>query len=180
MGGAKQVLVLTTPAGTKPLVAAAYDAIRPLCQEMIVVVGHAAEVVSAALGERRFHPVRSNPDSPMFESIRAGIGAAHEIDESATIVLQPGDHPHVVASTLDALADWSLKRPGQAIIPQYNASGGHPVLIPPAVAATLLGESCPNGLGEFWIAHPELCNRVPLDDPGVLRDVDTPGDLCDP
>jgi molybdenum cofactor cytidylyltransferase len=177
MGGAKQLSVLATPAGTMPLVAAAFDAVHPICDEMIVVVGHEAGAVTAALSGRIFHSVRGDPDAPMFESIRAGMLTAREIDPNAIIVLQPGDHPSVAASTLDSLSNCSLKRPIQAIIPQYGDSGGHPVLIPPNVAATLLEATCPNGLGAFWSERAELCHRVPVDDPGVLRDVDTPGDL---
>lgn len=177
MGGAKQIAVRTTAEGAKPLVAAAYDAIRGICQEMIVVLGHDAEAVAAALGDRRFQTVCSDPDAPMFASIRAGIVAARKIDPAAIVVLQPGDHPQVADSTLEVLRDWSLKRPGHAVIPQYGNAGGHPVLIPPEVAEMLLQAECPAGLGEFWIEHPELCHRVPVDDAGVVRDVDTPGDL---
>jgi molybdenum cofactor cytidylyltransferase len=178
LGGTKQLRPWPTPESAKPLVAAAYDAIRPICSEMVVVLGHDADAVAAALADRPFHRAASGPDVPMFASIRAGMTAARSIDPHATIVLQPGDHPQVARSTLDALANWSLQQPAQAIIPQHGDSGGHPVLIPPPVATLLLRADCPQGLGEFWLAHPELCHRVPVDDPGVLRDIDTPEDLA--
>jgi molybdenum cofactor cytidylyltransferase len=179
MGGTKQLASWTTADVAKPLVAAAFDAIRPICDEMVVVVGHEADAVAAALCGRQFETACGDPDAPMFESIRAGIGAARGIDPAAMVVLQPGDHPQVAASTLDALTNASHQRPVHAIIPQYGSSGGHPVLIPPEVAAIVLQAECPAGLGEFWIEHPELCHRVPVDDRGVVRDVDTLGDLCE-
>jgi CTP:molybdopterin cytidylyltransferase MocA len=114
----------------------------------------------------------------MFESIRAGIDAARRLNPSATVVLQPGDHPRVAAATLKLLAECSLKRPVHSIIPQYRDLGGHPVLIPPKVAATLLNNDCPAGLGQFWLDNPGLCHRVAVDDPDVLRDIDTPADLA--
>jgi CTP:molybdopterin cytidylyltransferase MocA len=160
-----------------PLVAAAYDAIRPVCNEMVVVLGHQADAVAAALGERLFHRATSDPDAPMFESIRAGLRAAHSLDPAATIVLHPGDHPEVAPATLNTLTDWSLQRPVQAVIPQFRDRGGHPALIPPNIASLLVATDCPHGLSEFWLANPELCIRVPVDDSSVLRDVDTPGDL---
>ena len=52
------------------------------------------------------------------------------------------------------------------------------MLIPPPVAALILAADCPAGLGQFWLDHPELCHRVPVDDPTVLRDIDTPADLA--
>ncbi len=177
MGGTKQLKLWRTPTGMKPLVAAAYDAIRPICDEMIVVLGHAAHEIAAALGERPFHRVESTPDVPMFESIRAGLCAAQHVDLSAIIVLQPGDHPEVADSTLNALTDWSLQRPVQVIIPEYAGRGGHPVLIPPEICTRLIQTECSNGLGQFWVDHPELCWRIPVNDRGVVRDIDTPADF---
>jgi molybdenum cofactor cytidylyltransferase len=178
MGGNKQLLPWPTSDGTKPLVAASYDAIRPICDEMVVVVGYNADMVAAALGERRFYRVDSDYAAPMFESIRAGLRAAQRVDPKAMIVLQPGDHPDVAASTLKALTDWSLQRPAQAIIPEFSNCGGHPTLVPPQIAGLLIDSHCPNGLGQFWLDHPELCHRVPINDPSVVRDIDTPADLA--
>ncbi len=177
MGGTKQLKPWPTADGEKPLIAAAYDAIRPICDEMVVVLGHEGDLVAAALASRPFHRAESSPDLPMFESIRAGLRTAQALDPSAAVVLQPGDHPEVVRSTLHTLKDWSLKRPVQSIIPEYNGQGGHPAIIPANVAALLIDADCPSGLGDFWIAHPELCHRVPVGDAGVLRDIDTAGDL---
>jgi molybdenum cofactor cytidylyltransferase len=177
MGGRKQVTEWPGPDGLKPLVAASYDAVRPICDEMVVVLGHIAEAVVAALAERPFHRAESDPDAPMYESIRAGLRAALRIDSSAIAVLHPSDHPEVSPPTLQALSDWSLKRPVQAIVPEFKARGGHPVLIPPKICAVLLEADCPNGLGQFWLDHPELCVRVSIDDPTIIRDIDSPADL---
>jgi hypothetical protein len=37
----------------------------------------------------------------------------------------------------------------------------------------LLAAECPDGLGQYWTDHPELCLRLAVDDRGVVRDVDT-------
>lgn len=177
MGGKKQLIPWPTAAGAKPMIAATYDAIQTICDEIVVVLGHSADEVAAALADRPFRRTESDPDRPMFESIRAGLRAAQQIDSNATVVLQPGDHPEVAPDTLRTLTVWSLKRPVQAIIPEYASRGGHPVLIPPRAVAILLETDCPAGLGQFWIDHPELCVRVPVDDPTIIRDIDTPSDL---
>jgi molybdenum cofactor cytidylyltransferase len=114
---------------------------------------------------------------PMFDSIRAGLVAAREIDLQATVVLQPGDHPEVAVATLGVLVNCSLKRPVQAIIPEHDGRGGHPALIPPDVAALILEAQCPNGLAQFWLDHPESCLRIAVDDANILKDIDTPTDL---
>ncbi len=177
MGRTKQLVPWPTADGPKPLVAATYDAIRPICDDMVVVLGHEADAVAAAIGDRAFHRTSSDPDGPMFDSIRAGLVAAQAINPAATIVLQPGDHPDVSLATLHALANCSLPRAALAVIPEYDGRGGHPVLIPPAVAASLLETDCPDGLGQFWSDHPELCHRLPVDDSMILRDIDTPSDI---
>lgn len=177
MGGTKQLKPWPSDDGPKPLICAAYDVIRPICDEMIVVLGHEAAAVAAALGARSFHRAASDPDQPMFDSVRAGLIAAQQLDPIAWIVLHPADHPEVAPATLATLVNWSLKRPVQAVIPEYASSGGHPVLIPPNVARLILESECPAGLGQFWLDHPELCRRIPVDDPSILRDIDTPADL---
>jgi CTP:molybdopterin cytidylyltransferase MocA len=177
MGQTKQLVSLQTSDGPKPLVAAAYDAIRPICNEMIVVVGHEADRVAAALGGRPFHRVESDPAKPMFESIRAGLRMALALDHSATIVLQPGDQPEVSTETHRTLIEWSLKRPEHAIFPQVGTRGGHPALIPSQIARLLTQADCAHGLGAYWLSHPELCVRVPVNDRAALWDIDVPSDL---
>lgn len=177
MGGRKQLVPWQTPSGEVPLIAAAYDAIHPICREIVVVLGAEADLVAAALGVREFRRVDSSPDLPMFESIRAGLVAARALDATAAVVLQPADHPEVGNSTLYTLAHWSLQRPLQAVIPLFESRGGHPVLIPPPVISLILATDCPAGLAQFWREHPELCVRVPVNDSTVVCDIDTPDDL---
>jgi len=142
MGGGKQLMPWPS-AGDEPLVAAAFDAIAGVCGTMLVVVGHEAEAVVAALGARRFETVASDPDAEMFESIRAGLGAARSRSRApgAAVLLHPADHPRVAPATLESIL---------------------------AVAGT------DGGLRQFWIDHPDLCVRLPVDDPAVVRDLDTP------
>src|SRR4051812_21150320 len=130
MGSTKQLKLWPTAEGPKPLICAAYDAVRSICDEMVVVLGHEAEKVAAALGTRPFKRALSSADVPMSESICVGLRAAATFDPSAIVVLQPGDHPQVSDATLQMLVSCSQDRPSQAVIPQHNGRGGHPVLIP--------------------------------------------------
>lgn len=177
MGGTKQLKLWPSVDGPKPLVCAAYDAIRSVCDEMVVVLGHAGEEVATALGDRPFHRAASDPHRPMFDSIRSGIQCALEIDAAATIVLHPGDHPEVRCATLETLSALSLGRPRQVLIPQHGDRGGHPIFIPATIARQLMSADCPAGLGQYWAENPAICVRIPVDDAAVVRDVDTPADL---
>ena len=177
MGGTKQLLPWRAADGTKPVVAAAFDAIAVVCNTIIVVLGHQAAAVSDALGRRPFHPVKSDPDADMFCSVRAGLRAAQHKNPRADILLQLGDHPEVRKQTLDALLELSATQPDRAVIPEYDGRGGHPILIPASLIGVVLGYDGPNGLRQFWATHPDRCFRIPVADPSVVLDLNTPDDL---
>src|SRR3954470_17692996 len=60
MGGNKQLTPWPGVDGSKPLVAASYDAIHSICDDMVVVLGHIADSVVEVLGDRRFHRAESD------------------------------------------------------------------------------------------------------------------------
>ena len=176
MGRPKQLLPWPKREGGRPLVAVAFDAVSGACDEMVVVLGHEAEAVRTALAPRAYREATGVPDGEMVESVRAGLAAARAIDEAASVLLHPADHPRLAPATLDALVTAHLAHPGRAIIPQAGDRGGHPVLIPPALVADLLRTPLPGGLRQHWLDHPDACIRLPVDDPDVVRDLDDPAD----
>ena len=180
MGGGKQLVDWPAAGGVKPLVAAAFDAVAPVCDTVIVVVGHDAAAVCEAITPREFRAVESDPDGPMFDSICAGLHTARQIDPQADLLLHPGDHPEVARATLDALiqatCDVSSGQPVRAVMPEYQGRGGHPVLIPAALIDEILNYPGPGGLRQLWLDRPGLCMRLPVNDPTVVRDIDTPAD----
>ncbi len=185
MGGNKQFHLVQTSAGEKPLVAAAFDTIAPVCEKMFVVLGHRAEEVATTLkmgselfshGENSSDPseiVSVDPDAPMFNSIQSGLSAVLAADPAANTLLQLGDHPVVTPSTLEKLLVVAQANPGKAIMPTYDDKGGHPVLIPATIAEKILASDCSGGLRQFWLEHAELCVRFAVDDAGVTQDIDT-------
>jgi molybdenum cofactor cytidylyltransferase len=179
MGRTKQLMPWPTAGGSKPLVAAAFDAVRPACSEMIVVFGHQADTVAAALGGRSCYPVMSDPDAEMFESVRAGLKEANRIAPSATVLLHPADQPEVTRMTLDMLLRTIKADPAKAVMPEFEGKGGHPVLIPPTLVEALIEHGGEGGLRRFWRDHPESCVRIPVDDPSVTYDLDTPDQYRD-
>jgi molybdenum cofactor cytidylyltransferase len=159
-------------------VAASFDVIARVCDAMVVVVGHEANAVIAALGDRRFlrREVGSAPQH-MFISVRVGLrDVCHEFGESVQVLLHPADHPTVRYDVLEAMIQKSTEKPHCAIMPTYRGKGGHPVLIPSNLIERILsyqGPSYPYGLRQFWLDHSEQSLRLAVDDPGVIFDVDT-------
>jgi len=167
--------------GAKPMVAAAFDAIARVCDEMFVVLGHGADEVMSALARRKFRYYTFGQPAEMFRSIVIGLAVGRvscdsEFEEPTQLLLHPADHPLVRLDTLHSLIAAAADSPGRAIITQYRGRGGHPVLIPSAVAKRIGSYEGRGGLRQFWLDHPELCHRLPVDDPGVVFDVDTPSD----
>lgn len=158
------------------MVAAAYDAVVDACEEMVVVLGHRAEEVESALEPRKFRSCHSDPDAPMFASVQAGIRAAGELNALASVLLHPADHPEVAPLTLTLLLQQAAENPEKVVIPEFESRGGHPAIIPAAIAEGLLSTECPQGLGEYWSDHPELCHRFEVEDESVVRDVDRESD----
>jgi CTP:molybdopterin cytidylyltransferase MocA len=174
LGGTKQLLPWPPPDGDRPLIAAAFDAVAPACDAMVVVTGHEAARVEAALAPRQFRIVRCDADAEMIESVRAGLRAARSIDAGATVLLQPADHPEVAAETLTRLGKEAGATPGVAVMPEHNGRGGHPVMVPASLVPEILAWTGTGGLRAFWREHADRCRRVAVNDAAVVRDLDTP------
>lgn len=167
--------------GGKPMAAAAFDAIARVCDEMFVVLGHQADEVMSALAGRKFRYYTFAQPHDMFRSVVIGLAlgrvTSHEEFELPTqLLLHLGDHPLVRRDTLELMLTAAAEQPEQAVMPIYRGRGGHPVLIPQNVAKAVCSYSGHGGLRQFWLDHPALCQRIPVDDPGVVFDVDTPSD----
>lgn len=141
---------------------------------VVVVVGPPhADAIARALppgAARAFNP---DPSRGMLSSVQAGISS---LPARATAALVwPVDIPLVRAETVRAILDAS---PGKLIIPQLGKRGGHPIRIPRARFAELMALDPARGLKGLVEARPAEVVRLPVDDKGVLTDVDTPEDFA--
>lgn len=182
MGRTKQTLPLPDDPQQRTLAAAAFDAIAPVCSQMVVVVAHEALAVRAALGERPFVAATSPPDAEMFESILAGLREAIRIDPTASVLLHLADHPRVNDAALAAILSASQSHPDRAIMPTFNEKGGHPVFIPASLGSEIIAlgtAGAAGGLRAFWAANPQRCLRLAVEDATVVLDIDSPQDYRD-
>jgi molybdenum cofactor cytidylyltransferase len=143
---------------------------------MVVVVGHEADAVEAALSGREFRSFHVDRTEEMIASIKVGMIAARVLYPTADLLLQPADHAEVRRETLDVLIETAAENPNRAVMPEYQGKGGHPVLVPAQLAAHIISYAGSGGLRQFWLDHADRCMRLAVDDPGVVFDVDTPLD----
>jgi len=147
--------------------------------EVIVVVGKdgRAELERDvnALNDARVRPVENpDPSRGMFSSIQEGVATA----SGDALLILPGDMPFVRASTVQAVI--ARYREGTSIVsPRYRGKRGHPVAMPLSFRDEIRNTPATANLHEVIKKHVDMRVDLDVDDPGVVRDVDVPGDLVD-
>jgi CTP:molybdopterin cytidylyltransferase MocA len=138
-----------------------------------VVVGWQAERLLPVL-ERQGVPWVVNPamETGMYGSIQTGVQSLPS--GVSAFFLLPGDMPLVRAGTLRRLADEWKATPGRILYPCHRGRRGHPPLIPADLIPAILTERPPDGLRGLLARHADRMREVECQDPGVLRDLDTP------
>lgn len=170
-GRCKQLM----PLAGKPLLQHVLDSLRASnVDEVVVVLGAQAEEIRQAVrfdGER----IVLNPDfaQGMSTSIHAGLRALPQSAKAAMIVL--ADQPFVQPSTFDALTQGYLQSRAPVVAPTYNGLRGNPVVIDRALFAEMMNIRGDTGFRSLFGEHAVM--KVPVDDHGVVTDIDTPADL---
>ncbi|HWB20558.1 MAG TPA: nucleotidyltransferase family protein [Phycisphaerales bacterium] len=161
------------PHGT--VLSASFNVIAPHVSSMFVVTGHRQFEIFRALAPHCFTAVFSPSDAPMITSIRAAISASLKLNPSH-VFLHLADHPAVAPATISQIINGARDLPDRAIIPTFKNSGGHPILLPAALCNSILSPVADVGLRDFLHSKSDLMHRLPVDDPGILIDLDTPDD----
>jgi len=164
---------LLADVGGAPMIARVVDALlaSPV-SPVVVVLGHDADAVRAALGER---PVRTvvNPRAAegMSTSLRVGLDAVGEVD-GALVCL--GDMPWVRPEHVAALRDAFDPLEGRGIcVPFHDGKRGNPVLWASAYFAEMRELAGDTGARDLLERHADAVWSVPVADAGVTLDVDT-------
>ena len=144
--------------------------------EGVVVVGHQAEALRDRIAEYDVQTVR-NPEyaTGQSTSVRCGIEyAATEGWDAAVILL--GDMPFVAEDTIDRLVAEYRAGAGGIIAPEFDGTRGNPVLFGRPHFERLRTVSGDKGGREILDTHSDVV-LVTVDDSGVVRDIDTIGDI---
>jgi len=146
--------------------------------ELVAVLGHEASAVAKQVDElpleTTYNPRYADGQS---SSLRCGIEFARESGWDAAVVLL-GDMPFVSLETVDRLLDTFRSCDGSIVAPRYADRRGNPVLFARAHFEALAAVSGDRGGREILRTAPGTV-LVDVDDPGVVRDVDSSGDLPD-
>lgn len=140
----------------------------------------APEVARRAGPERGAGPllvpaVNPEPARGMLSSILAGLAALGAPEEDEPALVCPADLPALSPETVAAVV--AAARAGAPLaLPTHENRRGHPLAIAPHLRAEIPGLDLQVGLRQLLDRHPGEVLEVPVDDPGCIRDVDTPED----
>jgi molybdenum cofactor cytidylyltransferase len=109
-----------------------------------------------------------------------GVTLAHAVRASGDAggwVVALADMPFIRPETIRRVVDAVVG--GAAIAaPEFHGERGHPVGFAHTFRGALEQLAGDAGAREIVKAHPAALARVAVDDPGVVRDIDTPADLA--
>ena len=173
MGRPKQLL----PVNGVTMVECVVTRIRPHVAQLVVVIGHAAEHVAAVLGNRPVRlAVNYDVDRGMLGSVKCGLRAAGSSWGGFLICL--GDQPGVTDSLVRAILDGAGSTGKGIVIPTFSGRRGHPVYLSRQYYDQVLGLNESRGLNVVTGSHPADTLEVPVAEPAVLEDMDTPADYA--
>jgi len=173
MGEAKQLLRL----GENTLLGRVVENVRgSRVDEIVLVLGHAAETIKESVATQSLKVV-TNQDyrQGMGTSLRVGLSALDAGVDAALIVL--ADQPFVRPATLNLLMDQYRQSGAQIVIPIYKGFRGNPVLLHRSVFGEVMALTGDIGCRAIFGNHLEGIVKAPVEDIGILLDLDSKEDF---
>ena len=117
-----------------------------------------------------------NPDPTRGALSSLRIALCH-LGEPEGLLIHPVDHPLVLASTVGSLLQFHQRLPACILLPSIHGRKGHPVLFPQRFFFDL--RKAPLEAGARWAVHqnPGSTFLVPVEDPGILVNINTPAQV---
>jgi len=160
-------------------VAIAVQAARHLKGEIsrvVAVVRPGSELSSHLKSEGCEVVVCENAAEGMGASLACAARAAGRADGYLVAL---ADMPFVRRTSIAALRD-ALAAGAPLVAPYFHARRGHPVAISGAYYEQLLALKGDEGARRLLQENAANLVKIPIGDPGVIRDIDTPQDLLPP
>ena len=158
----------------------AVQAARHLKKEIprvVVALRPSSERLQGLLREEGCEVVAcANADEGMGASLACAARAAGAADGYLVAL---ADMPFVRPSSIAAVRD-ALENGARIVAPYFRARRGHPVGISGSFHEQLIGLGGDEGARSILSAHEADLVKVPVGDPGVVRDIDQPDDLVPP
>ena len=149
---------------------------RSVVPKAFAVVKPGGERLAEALSEYCEIVVCDNAADGMGASLACAARAAGKADG---YLIALADMPFVRASSIVAVRD-AIASGAPLAAPYLRARRGHPVGISGDFYEQLLAAKGDEGARQLLSANESRLVKIPVGDPGVIRDIDTPEDLSPP
>lgn len=169
--GARNKLLQPLDDGDPVAVASAKNLLAALPRVVAVVRPQSTALADALRTIGCMPTVCAEAETGMAASLVHGLRHASDADGW---VIALADMPHVSPGTIAALAG-AIERGADIAAPSYRGMRGNPVAFGRRHLPQLLLLQGDRGARELLKAHPVV--EVAVDDPGIMRDIDTPADL---
>ena len=179
MGRAKLLL----PLGDATVIEGVVTALRLGGAERVIVVappadapeGPAIAVASARAGAEVLSP-ETRP-AEMRLSVELGLEALGNGPVPQLVILCPGDAPGITPDLVASLLELAARRRDCIVIPCHEGRRGHPIVLPWEVAVEVRTLPPDVGVNALVARHGDRVIELPVPDPGLIADLDTPEDL---
>ncbi len=169
---------LMADVGGRPLIDQTLGAFlaTPGISALVVVVspGAAFPGVPSLDEPRVVTVVNPDPSRGMLSSIQAGVRAAAGAD---LILVLPADMPFVASATIALVRDAAASEGDALVVPVHQGRRGHPIAMPARLREVILQAAPEMTLKDVLATSGVRRVELPVDDAGILRDVDVPSDL---
>jgi len=123
--------------------------------------------------------VCDNAAAGMGASLACAVRAVHAAGPADAYLIALADMPFIRASSIAAVRD-ALAAGAALAAPYFRSRRGHPVGFAASFRPALEALQGDEGARKIIQADGKDLVKIPVGDPGVIRDIDTPGDLAPP
>ena len=119
------------------------------------------------------------PTADMRSSVLFGLDHAEYLLQRQTpdaFLVVPADQPTLTAAIVDRLIDRFHASGRSIVVPTYRGRRGHPLLLAWQHVAAVRALPSDRGLNHLVAQFAAEVDECPIDDPGLLVDLDTPAD----
>jgi molybdenum cofactor cytidylyltransferase len=158
---------------------AAIHALQPVTDLVIVVAGaNADELTPIVNANAAFMVVNPNPEKGQFSSLRVGLQEVLNRGRDAAIVALV-DRPPASTVIIERLKNEFRAAAEQvwAVVPEFAGRHGHPIVIGREMMTAFLNASDSSSAREVEHSFQSHIRYVPVNDPLVAANVDTPEDF---
>jgi molybdenum cofactor cytidylyltransferase len=158
---------------------AAIRALQPVTDLVIVVAGENEAGIAPVVNAQAAFLVRNpDPGQGQFSSLQIGLRNVFSRGRDAAI-LTLVDRPAPAVATIEQLRQAFLQADDHtwAVVPEFGGKHGHPIVIGSEMIQAFLSAPVTSSAREIEHAHQNHIRYVPVSDPLVILNVDTPEDL---